>query len=352
MRYTGSKRAGRAVAAALIAVLLSGALCGCIAASGPKGYAWTALDDSVLDGAEIVGLPISVRSAVKGGGMGGAAPGNYYLAQRDGLYGLLTIDGEWAVEPAYQDLLYGFCYYLQPGDSYDDAWTLDENGDLQQINRATAIGTASSGGYGWDPDARRFWFGQDALYAWAAEGEPAEAVPVIQYRLTEQDGGLAIHPEDLARLSEPAFSLKALTVGGEILTDFVYEQIAAESGGLCAVKRDGKWGYLNTAGELVIPCAYDGCRSTDPGYPQTLEDKSHLTEEELSEYLAIWNEDLFASPCMGGYVLLYQNGQAALYTDEGEEAVPFGVFEALTEVTDGRCFAKWEGRWGVLTLES
>lgn len=27
--------------------------------------------------------------------------------------------------------------------------------------------------------------------------------------------------------------------------------------GLCSVKVNGKWGYINTEGQIVIPCIYD-----------------------------------------------------------------------------------------------
>lgn len=156
--------------------------------------------------------------------------------------------------------------------------------------------------------------------------------------------------EEWERRNDPDFNLEALCTDGEILTDFIYEKIEAQSGGLFAVEQDGKWGYINTAGELVIPCAYDGCRSDCPSRPTEWEEEG-LDEQTMAEYLESWENNKIASPCMDGYVVLYLDGQAALYTDTGEQAVPFGVFEELTEVVEGRCFAKYEGKWGVLDLE-
>ena len=356
MLRTERKRAKRLTEIALGVTVLAGILCGCIYTPGPEGYQWTALDDKVLGDGEILGMPVSTRPSVLGGGEGGAAPGNYYLVKKDGIYGLLTIDGEWMFEPMYQTIAYGFDYYLKEAAPSGKEYFLDASGNLQEDEGAwpKAMGTGVSGSYGWDPDAQRFWFGQDG-YFWAQEGEPAGVIPVRQMRLQEQQPGQEYAPlvptaEDWERRNDPDFNLEALCVNRQLVTDFVYEKIAAQSGGLFAVKQDGKWGYLNAAGELVIPCAYDGCRSDSPSSPDEWEERG-LDEQTMAEYLESWEDDKYASPCMGGYVVLYLDGQAALYTDEGEQVIPFGVFEELTEVTDGRCFAKYNGKWGVLDLD-
>ena len=352
MLHTERKRAKRLTAIALGVTVLAGILCGCIYTPGPEGYQWTALDDKVLGDGEILGMPVSTRPSVLGGGEGGAAPGNYYLVQKDGLFGLLNIDGQWVVQPEYQTIQYGSGYYLHGASPAGGEYTLDETGTLQKSGWPETMGTAVSGSYGWDPDAERFWFGQDG-YFWASEDEPAGAVPVRRMRLyqrpAEEGGDLAPNPEDWERRNDPDFNLEALCVNRQLVTDFVYEKIAAQSGGLFAVKQDGKWGYLNAAGELVIPCAYDGCRSDSPSSPDEWKTQQ-LDEQTMAEYLESWEDDKYASPCMGGYVVLYLDGQAALYTDEGEQVIPFGAFEELTEVTDGRCFAKYNGKWGGLDL--
>ena len=349
MQEKKRKTALRSAAAVLLIALL-GTLCGCIAAPGPEGYQWTALDSKLLGEGEILGMPVSTRPTVKGGGEGGAAPGNYYLVKKDGLYGLLDIDGEWVAEPVYQTIAYGFDYYLEEAAPSGKEYILDAAGTLQETEDAwpTAMGTGVSGSYGWDPDAQRFWFGQDG-YFWAQEGEPAGTIPVRQMRMRQENGFPVPTAEDWERRNDPEFNLQALCADRQLVTDFVYEKIADESGGLFAVKQNGKWGYLNAAGELVIPCAYDGCRSDRPHSPDEWEEQG-LDEQTMAEYLENWEKDKFASPCMGGYVVLYLDGQAALYNDTGEAAVPFGVFEELTEVTDGRCFAKYEGQWGILDL--
>lgn len=56
----------------------------------------------------------------------------------------------------------------------------------------------------------------------------------------------------------------------ELTPDFVsaiqkYEKLGSFSEGLAAVMRDGKWGYINTKGEEVIPCRYSMCEAFNEG---------------------------------------------------------------------------------------
>jgi len=44
---------------------------------------------------------------------------------------------------------------------------------------------------------------------------------------------------------------------GTVVVPFIYEMALDFSEGLAAVCRDGKWGYLDTAGSLIVPCVYD-----------------------------------------------------------------------------------------------
>ncbi len=56
----------------------------------------------------------------------------------------------------------------------------------------------------------------------------------------------------------------------ELTPEFVnaiqkYEKLGSFSEGLAAVMRDGKWGYINSKGEEVIPCQYSLCEAFNEG---------------------------------------------------------------------------------------
>lgn len=44
---------------------------------------------------------------------------------------------------------------------------------------------------------------------------------------------------------------------GNVVIPFVYEEVMGFSEGLCAVKKEGKWGYINREGNVVIPFEYE-----------------------------------------------------------------------------------------------
>ena len=48
--------------------------------------------------------------------------------------------------------------------------------------------------------------------------------------------------------------------------DYTYERLGPFSGGLAAVKRQGKWGYVDQAGKVVIPFLYDEATPFDAGW--------------------------------------------------------------------------------------
>lgn len=47
------------------------------------------------------------------------------------------------------------------------------------------------------------------------------------------------------------------SVDGKTVIEAVYESACGFSEGFAAVKKDGKWGFINTSGEVVVPCNYD-----------------------------------------------------------------------------------------------
>ncbi len=53
--------------------------------------------------------------------------------------------------------------------------------------------------------------------------------------------------------------------GFELLGEINWDNANDFSEGLAGVKKDGKWGFINTDGELVIPCIYDSVGAFSEG---------------------------------------------------------------------------------------
>ena len=55
------------------------------------------------------------------------------------------------------------------------------------------------------------------------------------------------------------------SIDGKTVIEIVYDSAYNFSEGLAAVKRNGKWGFINTFGEVVVPCKYDEVDSSYKG---------------------------------------------------------------------------------------
>ena len=101
----------------------------------------------------------------------------------------------------------------------------------------------------------------------------------------------------------------------ELTPEFVsaiqkYEKLGSFSEGLAAVMRDGKWGYINTKGEEVIPCQFP------------------------NPY-----EDYIASPFSEGLALVQKDGKWGFVNTEGVKVIPINIdAEAVGKFSEGLAF--------------
>lgn len=111
-----------------------------------------------------------------------------------------------------------------------------------------------------------------------------------------------------------------------------YDQIDAFSEGMAAVRRDGKWGYINLKGEEVIPCQFSD--AFPPG--QFSEGLACVVDERNEEDNKLWNMRV-------GFI--NKKGEFVITGDYFTEAPTLGtVWDAeshkLPSFKDGKC-AVW-----------
>ena len=111
-----------------------------------------------------------------------------------------------------------------------------------------------------------------------------------------------------------------------------YDQIDAFSEGLAAVRRDGKWGYINLKGEEVIPCKFSDVFT--PG--QFSEGLACVVDDRSEEDKKLWNKRV-------GFI--NKKGEFVITGDYFTEAPTLGtVWEdeshKLPSFKDGKC-AVW-----------
>ncbi len=106
----------------------------------------------------------------------------------------------------------------------------------------------------------------------------------------------------------------------------VYENAMDFSEDLAAVKKDGKWGYINKGGVTVIPFEFDSCASVD----------------------AMENDCAFAFS--GGLVPVCKNGRFGIINKKAETVIDF-VFDSILPGSNGIYIARKDGVWGVITID-
>lgn len=101
----------------------------------------------------------------------------------------------------------------------------------------------------------------------------------------------------------------------ELTPEFVnaiqkYEKLGSFNEGLAPVLRNGKWGFINTKGEEVIPCQYP------------------------NPY-----EDFTASPFYEGMALVQKDGKWGFINTKGEEVIPISIeAESIGRFSEGMAF--------------
>ncbi|MDR2932658.1 MAG: WG repeat-containing protein, partial [Oscillospiraceae bacterium] len=99
-----------------------------------------------------------------------------------------------------------------------------------------------------------------------------------------------------------------------------------------AVRKDGKWGYIDTKGNLIIPFEYDAVHNS------VLKSGSEhdLYTQEIYDFT-------------GDYVAVKKQGQYGLLDVNGGIVIPF-EYEAIRPVYNGMAWIKDKGQWGVADI--
>lgn len=116
----------------------------------------------------------------------------------------------------------------------------------------------------------------------------------------------------------------------KIVTDFDHEgYLDFDAYGICALKKNGKWGYFNYRGEMILDYLYD---ATDNW---TLGDHAQQIPYSSSS----------------GVIALKRDGKWGYADIEGNILTDF-VFEEARPASLGRAWVKLDGRWSVIAFDN
>ena len=118
----------------------------------------------------------------------------------------------------------------------------------------------------------------------------------------------------------------------QIVTGFVYTSTGSWLDGVIAVEQDGRWGYVNERGEIIVPIEFDSSWT--------------WRNWRMGEYIEV--ESAFAAS--EGFIPLVRDGVWEMRDTNGEIVIPAGIFDAIRPVYQGRSWVKQDGLWGMIEM--
>lgn len=232
----------------------------------------------------------------------------------NGKYGLIDYDGNIVINPEFEFISIGYeNRYLLSNNSGD--YTIDNDYSLVQIENGLYIsGTAPGDDLLWSTSDQK-------IVKMSGDGDVEYCLDTLELagvRSTNLSLSSSVETNSFENND-----LYALAKTDKLFTEFVFEDFSSASEGLIGMKHNGKWGYYDLNGKLVIPHEYD----------------------------ASWYEEEYMPPIYAqsnGYTVLCKDGKYGLADSQGSIVIDFGKYEELRPVYKGRMWAKYNGMWGVL----
>ena len=144
---------------------------------------------------------------------------------------------------------------------------------------------------------------------------------------------------EIKRVMDNTFGKYALDNNASLVTEFIYDECGSLSDGLFAVCENGKWGYVNEAGQVIISIEYDASWKQYPVFNMG----TSRSTENVKDYCYAASD---------GFVVLCKENNWEVRDTNGNSIISSGIFEAIRPVFDGKCWVKKDGKWGVIQINA
>ena len=122
---------------------------------------------------------------------------------------------------------------------------------------------------------------------------------------------------------------------GKLLFKKQFEEVDVFCDGYARVKLDGKYGYINSNGDLVVPCIYDDAYCSYVPYISDPEDGYFVSLNGKYGLVFLTGEEVV--PCVYDYIFPFSCDIAVVWSEgkygcvdmEGEIIVPFGLYDNM-----------------------
>ena len=327
-------------------------LCGLLGCTAEDGSSSTTSTSVRTTGTTLPTQPPSIENVQADSIRYSKGTVNYQVAviERDGKCGLIDFEGRIVLPIEYHTIElneteYGAKTALLR--AYKTEW-----GESVFLEADGSVSPIEPGGWGHNPRPHVYWDGEkpivwtifdgiagstyeDYVRYWHAEDNmlgtiaftPPTVVPIRHMRGWRENE----HEELEADLVSERYALFDFE-SGKLLTDFVYEDysLLGMYEGVLAMKKNGRWGYVNEKGKPITRFEYDVAQIGTDG-------RGHKTR-----MYAVTN----------GYIVVRKGDKWGLIDKQGKAVLPI-EYEDLSQVNDsGQLWTKQNGTWSLLDLSN
>lgn len=118
-----------------------------------------------------------------------------------------------------------------------------------------------------------------------------------------------------------------------------YKYVDCLEEGLAAVKKDGKWGYIDTTGQVVVPVQYDDIASFREGLAKVKKDGKYGFVDKTGQVVIPLQYD-YAWSFSEGLATVKKNGKIGYIDKTGKVVVPLQYDYLKKDFDHGRMFAE------------
>ncbi len=117
--------------------------------------------------------------------------------------------------------------------------------------------------------------------------------------------------------------------------------------GFAPVRKDGRWGYIDTSLKVVIPCVWEGAQAFCQGLAPVQKNGKwgYINREGIPVIPCRWES---AEGFRGDFAWCTDNSEQVLLHRSGREA---GRFRSRLETAEGRCAVCRDDRWGYVDAQ-
>lgn len=265
---------------------------------------------------------------------------DYAVIKQGDFYGLIDMDGEILGGMDYTEITSGSGYYLlkskepvyQPEYNWEmDSYYLYEDEIIPAVGIEGDVYGFKGAFYYCDGLQNIFDAYGEQAFGTKTWTEPEGAIPVKKSDITLEEA-LDNGVQDWSAWLEDLPGGYGIYCDGSMATDFVYDSCGSQVSGLLAVEQNGKWGYVDSRGNVVIPVEYDA------SWTQYVPQNGNGERRD------------FCYAASEGHVVLVKDGVWEMRDAGGGLTIDPGVFEEIRPMYDGKCWVKQDGRWGVIRL--